>query len=158
MISQDDLDHRLLPEIIHGGYDGPLFDECWKGHGLLGVQFRWSLTQTIFCFFPLISAEARCLAKRCSQVCYSIILTYAFLSGWFMQHYCPLASQTPRPLQQAGEFFQKKKTYHCHRGMNWIYSPPRIPVANEGFIGIPLLKMSFHPGGDEPASWMGGGF
>ena len=26
-------DHRLLPEIIHRGYDGPLFDECWKGHG-----------------------------------------------------------------------------------------------------------------------------
>ena len=48
MISQDDLDHRLLPEIIHGGYDGPLFAECWKGHGLLGVQFRWSLTEVIF--------------------------------------------------------------------------------------------------------------
>ena len=51
MISQDDLDHRLLPEIIHGGYDGPLSDECWKGHGLLGLQFR--------CFFPPSSLQQK---------------------------------------------------------------------------------------------------
>ena len=108
MISQDDLDHRLLPEIIHGGYDGPLSDECWKGHGLLGLQFR--------CFFsPLLTAaEARCLATRCNQVCFSIMLTYAFLSGCFLQHCCPLASKS-RPVQQQVSFFFEKKTYHEFR-------------------------------------------
>ena len=37
---------------------------------------------------------------------------------------------------------------------NWVVPPPRMPVANEGLVRDPLLKMVHNPGGD--CYWEGG--
>ena len=33
---------------------------------------------------------------------------------------------------------------------------PGLPVTHEGLVWFPILKMVHNPGGDEPASWVGG--
>ena len=87
-------------------------------------------------------------------------LTNHLLTSWDIQVGCLSPTGFWNMFRLKDPKLHLSRLWHPERGSfwhpklyPWIYPPPRMPVANEGWVRDSLLKMVHNPGGDWHPGW-----